>query len=108
MVVTTLTVGGGGLAVASSPDAAQKKAFPALGGTPTRIVPAAVSGFIASNTGREEGVDARHVYRLPAPGGGSWSVLPGHDAICVVFENKESISTCASPEQLTAGDMKSC
>jgi hypothetical protein len=106
VLVTASLAGSVGIASASAPTAPQQRAFPALNGAPTKSVPASVSRFIDTDAGRAAGVDERNVYRLPAPGGGFWSVLPGDKLICVVFENKESISTCASVSQLLAGELK--
>ncbi len=95
-----------GIASASTPTTAQRSAFAALRGAPATSVPAAVSRFIDSTTGRKFGVDARNIHRVPAPGGGSWSVLPGDSGLCVVFETKENISACADNTQAKAGALR--
>lgn len=94
---------GAGSASASAPTEAQKEAFHALSGKPAATVPAIVDQFIGSTTGRQFGVDAANVHRVPAPGGGSWSILPGNDSICVVYETEEGVSTCGTLEQAKAG-----
>ncbi|HEV7496186.1 peptidylprolyl isomerase [Baekduia sp.] len=106
VLVTASLLGYVGMATASTPTAAQRTAFAALRGAPTTSVPAAVSHFIDSQTGRQFGVDARNVHRVAAPGGGSWSVLSGDSGLCVVFETKENISACADNAQAKAGALQ--
>lgn len=106
VLVTALLLSSGGIASASTPTAAQRAAFAALRGAPATSVPAAVARFIDSPTGRKFGVDARNVHRVPAPGGGSWSVLSGDSDLCVVFEAKENISVCADDAQAKAGALQ--
>jgi len=101
--VIALLVSSAGIASASAPTAAQRSAFAALRGAPATSVPAAVARFIDSPTGRKFGVDARNVHRVPAPGGGLWSVLSGNSGLCVVLETKEYISACADDAQAKAG-----
>jgi hypothetical protein len=82
ILVTVLLLNSAGVASASAPTTTQRSAFAALRGAPATSIPAAVSRFIDSSTGRRFGVDAKNVHRVPAPGGGSWSVLSGNSA-CV-------------------------
>lgn len=97
-------VAGSGVASASAPTPAQKQRFSMLAGKPTKVVPAVVGQFIQSGFGQQLGVDAAHVYRAPAPGGGSLSVLSGDGGrVCVVFENEEGVTACGSLQQAKAG-----
>jgi hypothetical protein len=92
------------VASAFAPTPAQKQTFSMLAGKPTKAVPAIVDQFIQSGFGQQSGVDAAHVYRVPAPGGGTWSVLPGKsDQVCIVFETAEGVSGCGSLQQARAG-----
>ncbi len=97
-------VAGSGVASASAPTPAQKQTFSMLNSKPTKLVPAVVDQFIRSGFGRQIGVDADHVYRAPAPGGGALSVLPGERGqVCVVFETTEGVAGCGSLQQAKAG-----
>jgi hypothetical protein len=97
-------VAGSGVASASAPPPAQKQTFIMLNSKPTKVVPAVVGRFIQSGFGQQLGVDAAHVYRAPAPGGGALSVLPGKSGqVCVVFENEDGVSGCGSLQQVKAG-----
>jgi hypothetical protein len=106
VLVSALLLGSVGVASASTPTAAQRAAYAALRGEPATSVPASVTQFIDSPTGRKYGVDARNVHRVPAPGGGSWSVLSGNSGLCVVFETKENVSACADDAQVKAGALQ--
>lgn len=101
-IATVVTmVAGSGVASASAPTSAQKQVFSALTDKPTAAAPAAVKSVIDGSLGRQFGVDADHVYRVPAPAGGSWSVLPGgNDQVCVVFETHENVSACGPIDQV--------
>lgn len=56
-------------AAASSPTQQQRSAFGALRADPSGGASDAVARLVDSRLGRVAGVDAKHVYRVPAPAG---------------------------------------
>jgi hypothetical protein len=93
-------------AVASAPTTGQKAAFSALRGAPARALSPAVARFVDSQQGSEAGVDDANVYRVKSPKGGHWDVLSGRGQVCLVLEDHEGISTCASNADAQAGQLR--
>jgi hypothetical protein len=93
-------------AVASAPTSGQKAAFSVLRGAPAKTLSPAAARFVDSRRGSEAGVDGANVYRVAAPHGGHWDVLSGRGEVCIVLEDHEGISSCASNADAHAGQLR--